>query len=462
MTITAEQVRRIAGSGARPELVDAIVKGWPDAEMKGGVSTRARAAGFLANICTETGGLRILSESGAYHAEQIKRIFGVGHHSAAVTDDEAEKIAALPVSQRGPVLFERVYGLGNPKKAKDLGNTHPGDGWKYRGGGMMQKTGGASYMAFQQKTGIAAYDHPELLRDPDTAFEAAWMEWGAGRCNADMDHEDLRAARREINGGYNGMAICENYYKRGMSVLTDEQFSTMYTPPLPRPAPHKDLPPVTETNDPSPVEQHPVPDPVPLPPEKPVVVSEQAESIDLSAKAKPVNLEDGKTHIDVKVVQAELASVGYAVGLPDGKWGGMTAGAVAAYMLDRGLKGEPHITDALKADLEQAVASGFMRPISEARASTTASQIPEAKQAGHLQIGGAIGAITAFITALVSSVGDHINSVKGTITPIQGYFTDAPGWTWEVLVAVVCVAIFVKSGAAKKAIVDSFQNGQRL
>ena len=42
-------------------------------------------------------------------------------------------------------LAERVYGLGNPGKAKELGNTIAGDGYRYRGGGVLQTTGGANY-----------------------------------------------------------------------------------------------------------------------------------------------------------------------------------------------------------------------------------------------------------------------------------------------------------------------------
>jgi hypothetical protein len=51
-------------------------------------------------------------------AARISEIFGVGRHSAKVTAAEAKRIAALPVAQRGPVLFNRVYGVGNPTKMR--------------------------------------------------------------------------------------------------------------------------------------------------------------------------------------------------------------------------------------------------------------------------------------------------------------------------------------------------------
>jgi predicted chitinase len=44
------------------------VRGWPNAVAKAKLTTKLRAAHFLAQIMTETGGLQILEESGAYRA----------------------------------------------------------------------------------------------------------------------------------------------------------------------------------------------------------------------------------------------------------------------------------------------------------------------------------------------------------------------------------------------------------
>lgn len=71
MAVTAAQIKAIAGSGARSDLVAAVVRGWPAAVAKAKLTTKLRAAHFLAQIMTETGGLRILEESGAYSANRI-------------------------------------------------------------------------------------------------------------------------------------------------------------------------------------------------------------------------------------------------------------------------------------------------------------------------------------------------------------------------------------------------------
>jgi putative chitinase len=61
-----------------------------------------------------------------YSADRMLKIFG---QSAGLTREEAEELAF-----KEKEIAERVYGLGNPRKAKVLGNTEPGDGWRYRGG----------------------------------------------------------------------------------------------------------------------------------------------------------------------------------------------------------------------------------------------------------------------------------------------------------------------------------------
>jgi predicted chitinase len=144
-----------------------------------------------------------------------------------VTPAEARAIAALPVAQRGPVLFNRVYGVGNPKKMREFNNTGPNDGWLYRGGGMMQATGKSNYAAMEKKTGLPLVAHPELLHQPDSAFTAAYLEWAQdGRCNAAADRDDVVAVRRIINGGSNGLAECRKFLgaaKRRWRIIETKQ-----------------------------------------------------------------------------------------------------------------------------------------------------------------------------------------------------------------------------------------------
>jgi predicted chitinase len=306
-SVTAAQLKAIAGPAARSDLVSAIVRGWPAAVAKAKLTTRLRAAHFLAQIMTETGGLRILEESGAYKAPRIMAIFGVGKHSAKITDAEAKRIAALPVAQRGPVLFNRVYGVGNPTKMREFSNTGPNDGWLYRGGGMMQATGKSNYAAMEKKNGLPLVAHPEMLHQPDSAFMAAYLEWAQdGRCNAAADRDDVVAVRKIINGGSNGLAECRAFLAKAKKALADysvEPVVAMFAEP-------------------------PEIEPEPDAPEAPA----------LAAWTPPAAVDPDVTgDPDLYSAQKRLKGRNYSPGLLDGKWGGATSGAISAFRNDSSL-----------------------------------------------------------------------------------------------------------------------------
>lgn len=204
---------------------------------KAGIITPGRLAHFLAQICHESGGMSIEWESGAYSAERLMEIFGEGHHSAGVTATEAQRLA-----KNGPAIFERVYGLGNPKKARELGNTQSGDGWKYRGGGLMQTTGRANYRRMGQKCGVDFEGNPQLVLSAEHALKPALAEWTEGKLNDLADADDIRGITRRINGGLNGLADRQAWYRKIRQIIdkVDFQFTPVKpTPPpdVPRPLP---------------------------------------------------------------------------------------------------------------------------------------------------------------------------------------------------------------------------------
>lgn len=182
-------------SRAKPAYREAVDKGSTQFKRYG-ITTPKRMSQFLAQIFHESGALTIDWESGNYSAERLMEIFGVGHHSAAITWPEAVRIA-----HNGPAIFERVYGLGNPSKARELGNVHAGDGYKFRGGGLMQTTGGDNYRRIGQKIGVDLYSHPELVLDPRFALLPALVEWDEGSLNSYADKGDVLSVSRVINLG---------------------------------------------------------------------------------------------------------------------------------------------------------------------------------------------------------------------------------------------------------------------
>lgn len=453
--ISAAQIKAIAGAGARADLVAAIVNGWPTAVTKAKITTKLRAAHFIAQIMTETGGLKILAESGNYSAKRIMEIFGVGRHSAKVTQAEATRIAALPVDQRGPVLFNRVYGTGNPKKAREFNNTGPNDGWLYRGGGMMQATGKSNYALLEKKTGLPLVAHPELLHQPDSAFMAAYLEWAqGGRCNEAADRDDVGDVRFIINGGDNGIADCRVYLAKAKRALANYSAAA---PVGAISAPSDDDEVTEEETAPSPI---------------PVVV------VDPDVKGDP----------ELYSVQKRLKARNYSPGYLDGQWGGGTSGAISAFINDRGgqipvptsFDAFNDVREQIKAELSRAESENWVRPVSEARANvdpkTVAAIAPEvvpAKRNFWTLVSTAVvtfftavwDTITSWFTWLWDLFSDHKDDLpssdSGFMATAWTYVQKVPHGVWWILAIAALVALAVNAHIAVKKINDSVKTGAR-
>ncbi len=90
---------------------------------------------------------------------------------------------------------------------KDLGNTRPGDGRRFKGRGLIQLTGRANYAAYSKARGIdyTTEEGAELLAsEPGTAVDVACWFWMTRRLNELADRDDIAAITRRINGGLNG------------------------------------------------------------------------------------------------------------------------------------------------------------------------------------------------------------------------------------------------------------------
>lgn len=90
---------------------------------------------------------------------------------------------------------------------KDLGNTEPGDGARFRGRGAIQITGRNNYEQAGRALGLDLVNHPELLEQPENAIRASAWWWQSHGLNEKVDSQptDVRGITRVINGGYNGL-----------------------------------------------------------------------------------------------------------------------------------------------------------------------------------------------------------------------------------------------------------------
>ena len=203
---TLEVFRRVAPN-ARDNYLDAITQGTPLFEQHG-ITTPRRMAHFLAQAMQETGSFTVLRESMNYSAKRMLEIFGVGKHTARVTRAEAAALAHQPEA-----IAERVYGLGNPRKAPELGNTEPGDGFRYRGNGILQTTGRGNHRRMGLACGVDFEGNPNLVTAPEHALKPALQEWTEGNLNTFADRNDIRTITLRINGGLNGFPERQAFFR---------------------------------------------------------------------------------------------------------------------------------------------------------------------------------------------------------------------------------------------------------
>jgi len=91
---------------------------------------------------------------------------------------------------------------------KDLGNTEPGDGRKYKGHGIFQITGRANHAKMSKVifgTERTLLDNPERLCEPEYAARSAVEFWNWKGLSALADKGDFEGVTRRINGGLNGI-----------------------------------------------------------------------------------------------------------------------------------------------------------------------------------------------------------------------------------------------------------------
>ncbi|HXA47986.1 MAG TPA: lytic enzyme [Burkholderiaceae bacterium] len=161
-------------------------------------ANRLRAAHFTAQIMFESGALRVEQEDLDYSAARLTAVWPSRFRPRGALNPA--DYAHNPQS-----LADCVYGGRG-------GNTEAGDGYKFRGRGLIQLTFKANYLAATnalRKLDPGAPDlcvTPDLVCDPAWALAVAGSVWQAKGCNQYADHDNIDKVTRAINGGENGLA----------------------------------------------------------------------------------------------------------------------------------------------------------------------------------------------------------------------------------------------------------------
>jgi putative chitinase len=202
MPIIQQQLLQILPSAGKQAGV--FVFALNDAMARFKIEGRLRVAAFLAQVGHESGQLRTVVENLNYSAEGLIRTW----------PKRFNLVTATSVARKPEQIANIVYAsrLGN-------GPAVTGDGWRYRGRGLIQVTGWVNYQACGSALSVDLLSKPELLEQPVyAALSAAWF-WSSNGLSELADAERFEAITRKVNGGLNGQADRLAIYKRALEVL---------------------------------------------------------------------------------------------------------------------------------------------------------------------------------------------------------------------------------------------------
>ena len=165
-----------------------------------------RVAGFLAQIAHESGGFNFVVENLNYSAKGLMTIF----KKYFPTEELANQYARKPEK-----IANRVY--ANRMKNGDEAS---GDGYKFRGRGLIQLTGRDNYTKFAAALDLDIDSTIAYLETPNGAVASAGWFWDNNKLNQYCDKDDFVTLTKRINGGTIGLADRKHHYEIALKALS--------------------------------------------------------------------------------------------------------------------------------------------------------------------------------------------------------------------------------------------------
>jgi putative chitinase len=172
---------------ALPAHIDALAAGGPALAMAG-IDRPLRWCHFLAQVTTESGRLRKMREDTRWTGARMKAMWP----------------SRFPLGAADPRIIAArgdPQALANLAYGKVKGNEGGDDGWRYRGGGLIQLTGRSNYRDCGMAIGIDLENDPDLIEQPDVSLSAAIWFWSLEPNNQFADSNYSRAISNAINRG---------------------------------------------------------------------------------------------------------------------------------------------------------------------------------------------------------------------------------------------------------------------
>jgi len=169
------------------------------------ISSPQRQSSFIGQCAHESGNFRILEENLHYSAPRLMAVWP----SRFPNLDVAAQYANNPEK-----LANKIYSgrMGN-------GDEESGEGYAYRGRGLIQMTGKESYANCGSGLGVDLVGDPNRLLDPQYAALSAGWFWNKKGLNSLADVQDYETMTKRINGGLNGLDDRKAKIAKALSVL---------------------------------------------------------------------------------------------------------------------------------------------------------------------------------------------------------------------------------------------------
>lgn len=154
-------------------------------------------AHLLAQVDHESQGFTRLEEGTKYRYSTAKRVFSSKYHAAINAlqyENKAKDNDFIPQ----PQFFNLVYG-------GRMGNDWNGDGYEYRGRGLIQLTGKQNYIEFRNYSGIDVVNNPNLMIEDDASIKCVLWFWKSRNCAQYAIQDDIEKVTKLINGGLIGL-----------------------------------------------------------------------------------------------------------------------------------------------------------------------------------------------------------------------------------------------------------------
>ena len=201
--MNVQQFQAIVGNNPYAEhWVEALNKCWPDYD----ITTPQRQAAFMGECCVESAKFTEIEENLNYRPETLARQW-----PSHFTPEVAQSYAHQPEK-----IANRAYGgrMGN-------GPEESGDGWKFRGKGLIQLTGRDNYQGFADSLQMSVDDAATYLSTFEGCVQSACYFWESHNLNSLADQGNIDQISHIVNGGTLGQDERRHFYGVALHILSN-------------------------------------------------------------------------------------------------------------------------------------------------------------------------------------------------------------------------------------------------